>query len=347
MAKDKTNKPPARAAEDKKTAAAQASLDLIRKFGAGTLIRLGDRVATKHPCIPTGIYSVDNHVIQAGGIPRGRITELFGPTGGGKTTLALQTIAEAQSLGDLAAFVDAEHALDPRYARALGVDLDSLHVNQPDSGEQGLEVAEHLIRSGAFGVVVVDSVAALVPQAELNGEMGDAHVGLQARMMSSALRKLTMAVGKTNTALVFINQLRSKIGVMYGNPETTSGGNALPYYASLRLDIRRTATNKVGEEAVSNTVRIKAVKNRLGPPYRETLVPINFGSGFDKVASVITAGIANGAIEKSGSWLSFGGERLGQGGAQASKAMEENTELYQRVYAAVLEKDQMDKERAA
>jgi recombination protein RecA len=338
MAKEKQHKPPARIAVDKVAAAAQAVAELDKRYGDGTVMRLGDKVRSKHPCIPTGIYTIDHHVIQAGGVPRGRITEFYGPEAGGKTTLTLHTIAEAQALGDQAAFIDAEHALDTNYAEALGVDVGSLFVHQPDSGEQALEVAEHLIRSGAFGLVVVDSVAALVPQAELSGDMGDAHVGLQARLMSSALRKLVGAVAKTNTALVFINQLRMKIGVMYSNPETTPGGRALAFYASLRLDIRRTATNKIGDEAVSNTVRVKGAKNRIGSPFRETEVPIEFGHGFDKYGSIVEAGIRSGVIAQSGAWLTVAGERF-QGRNNVIATLKDNPELYQTIYNALVEAD--------
>jgi recombination protein RecA len=347
MPKNKTHRPIARVAEDKEKAASAAILEIIKKHGEGSVKRIGDEVNVRWPCIPTGIYTVDNHVIGIGGVPRKRITEIYGPESGGKTTLSLGTIAEAQAMGELAAFIDAEHALDPTYAHNLGVNVDDLIVSQPDHGEQALDVTEELIRSGAFGIVVVDSVAALVPQAELDGEMGDSNVGLHARLMSQAMRKLAGAVAKTNTALVFINQIREKIGVMFGNPETTTGGRALKFAASVRLDVRRTATNKMGEEAVSNTVRIKGAKNKMGSPYREAEVKINFGTGFDKVGSVIEAGIANGAIEKSGSWLSFQGERLGQGAENASAALHANSEWYERVYSAVLTKDQESRERAA
>ncbi len=336
--KDKVNRAPARVAEDAAAAAVEAVTVLNKKYGERTIVRVGDKARAPIPVIPTGIYSIDNGVIQAGGIPRGKITELYGPTGGGKTTLTLHTIAEAQALGMQAAFVDAEHALNPQYAASLGVDVDSLYVCQPDSGEQGLDVAESLVRSGAFGLVVVDSVAALVPQAELNGEYGDSHVGLQARMMSSACRKLTGAVGSTNTALVFINQIRNKIGVMYGNPETTTGGLALPFYASLRLDIRRIGTNDEGDVAVSNTVRIKGAKNRVGSPYRETEIPLEFGKGFNKYASLLVAGIDNGVIERAGAWYTFSGQRT-QGSGGLVELMENDSSFYEAVYAAVLEKD--------
>jgi recombination protein RecA len=339
MAKEKKANKTAAVADDKEAAVLAAMADINKRFGAGTLRKVSDRVDTELPVIPTGIYQVDNYVIGVGGIPRKRITEVYGPESGGKTTLTLAAIAEAQAAGGKAAFVDAEHALDGNYASALGVDVDELLVCQPDYGEQALEVTEALCRSGAVDLVVVDSVAALVPLAELNGEMGDSHVGLQARLMSQALRKLTGVVSKTNTALVFINQIREKVGVMYGNPETTTGGRALKFYASVRLDVRRKTTNTVGDEAVSNTVTIKGAKNKLSPPYRKAEVDIEFGKGFDKVGSVVRAGVDNGAIAKSGSWYSFGGERY-QGEEQLISAVTVSAEMYQAVYAAVLAKDQ-------
>jgi recombination protein RecA len=332
MAK-KDHKSAVKVADDCLVAANNAVAALEKRFGQGTIRRLGDRVGVKIDCIPTGIYQVDNYVIQAGGVPRARMTEIYGPESSGKTTLTLHTIAEAQAMGELAAFVDAEHALDPTYAAALGVDMDNLFVSQPDYGEQALEIVEELVRSGAFGIVVVDSVAALVPRAELDGDMGDAGMGLHARLMSQAMRKLTGAVNKSNTALIFINQIRDKIGVMFGNPETTTGGKALKFYASLRLEVRRTASNKIGEEVVSNETRVKAVKNKVGKPYRETSVPIEYGS-------LLEAGISNGAIDKAGSWLSFQGDRLGQGADQAASAIEENVDLYNAVYSAILARDQ-------
>lgn len=337
--KDKTHKPVARVAEDKVKASELAVAELERRYGAGVVVKLGSRRGIKHPCIPTGIYTVDQHVIQAGGIPRARITEVFGPESSGKTTIVLHAIAEAQAMGEQAFFVDAEHALDINYAAALGVDIDNLLISQPDSGEQALEITEHLIRSGAFGIGVVDSVAALVPQAEIDGEMGDSNVGLHARLMSQAMRKLTGAVAKTNTALVFINQLREKVGVMYGNPEVTTGGRALKFYASLRLEVRRIKTNTEDDEAVSNDTRIKGVKNKVGSPLRETIVPIEFGKGYNKFGSLIEAGVTNGVIDKSGAWYSFAGERLGQGTVNAALALETNDELYNKVYAEILAKD--------
>ena len=339
MAKDKVHKAKAQPAEDVVKAAADVSAELEKRFGKGTIMRMGDRVGVKLPSIPTGIYTVDNYVIGTGGIPLGKITEIFGPESSGKTTLVLHAIAEAQAQGKQAFFIDAEHALDPTYAAALGVDVDNLLINQPSCGEEALEVTEALIRSGAFGMGAVDSVAALTPQAEIDGEMGDAMVGLHARLMSQAMRKLTGATSKTGTALVFINQLREKIGVMYGNPEVTTGGRALRFYASLRLEVRRTSSNKEGDLIVSNETRVKAVKNKLAPPFRETTLPIVFGHGFNKFGSIIEAGVKNGAIDKAGAWYSFCGERLGQGSENAALALETSDNLYDAVYAAVLKKD--------
>lgn len=339
MAKDKTHKAVANIAEDKVKAAAQAVADLEKRYGAGAVKKLGDRRGVKHPCIPTGIYTVDNHVIGVGGIPRARITEVYGPESGGKTTLTLHTIAEGQAMGEQAFFVDAEHALDINYAAALGVDIDNLYVSQPSCGEEALEITDYLIRSGAFGIGVVDSVAALTPQAEIDGEMGDANVGLQARLMSQAMRKLVASTSRTNTALIFINQLREKVGVMYGSPEVTTGGRALKFYASLRLEVRRVKTNVEGDEAVSNDTKVKAVKNKLDSPFRETIVPIEFGKGFNKFGSLIEAGVANDVIAKSGAWYSFNGEKLGQGRDNAALALETSDELYKQVYAEILAKD--------
>ena len=342
MAKEKNHKPAVTVAEDKQKSAAEAAALLDRRFGAGTIVRLGDRVNRPIPCIPTGIYTVDNYVIGCGGIPRARMTEVFGPESSGKTTLTLHTIAEAQALGEMAAFIDAEHALDVTYASQLGVDVDNLYINQPGCGEEALEVTEALVRSGAFGIVVVDSVAALIPQAELDGDMGDSNVGLHARLMSQAMRKLTGPVSKSNTALMFINQLRMKIGVMYGNPETVTGGRALQFYASLRLEVRKTSSNKVGDEVVSNETRVKAVKNKVGIPHRESTMPIEFGKGFSAKSSLLEAAISNGAVEKSGAWLSFNGERLGQGAANAVSALESDDTLYRTIYAEVLRRDRAD-----
>lgn len=328
------NLPPKATLEDKIKAARAAAKELEKRFGDGAIIRMGDKVNIKIPCIPSGIYSLDHFVIQAGGIPRGRITEIYGPESGGKTSLALTVIAQAQKLGGLAAFIDAEHALDPTYAQALGVDVENLYISQPDSGEQALETTEALIRSGAFDIVAIDSVAALVPQAELDGEMGDAPMGLQARLMSQAMRKLTGVVSKTNTALVFINQVREKIGVMYGNPEVTTGGRALKFYASLRLDIRRVSTQKDGDVAIENTVKIKAAKNKVGAPFRVCEVNIEFGKGFDLVGSYIDAGVLNGVLSKSGAWFVYEGEKI-QGKDAMVAYFKDNPEKYPAFVKAV------------
>lgn len=336
MAKQKSaGKPAVSIPSDKMAAATQAAAQFDQIHGVGSIVRLGAKVGIKHPCISTGIRSLDRYVVQAGGIPRARITEIYGPEAGGKTTLTLHTIASAQRSGDLAGFVDAEHALDPTYASRLGVDVDNLFVSQPDCGEQALEATEMMIRSGAFGIVVVDSVAALVPRAELNGDMGDSHMGLQARLMSQGLRKLTAAVAKSNTALIFINQVRTNIGVMYGSPETTTGGRALKFYASLRLDVRRIATVKNGEVAVANRVKIKAVKNRLGSPFRETEVNLVYGQGFDSVGDVVDEAVTSGIIDKSGAWYSRNGERLGQGRDNVVALLKDNEPLYKEIEAAL------------
>ena len=297
-----------------------------RQFGKGSIMKLGDRGHVEVPVISTSSLSID-YALGVGGIPKGRVVEIFGPESSGKTTFALHVVAESQRQGGIAAFIDAEHALDPDYAKKLGCDVDNLMVSQPDSGEQALEIAEILIRSGAIDVVVVDSVAALVPKAELDGEMGDSHVGLQARLMSQALRKLAGIVSKSGTALIFINQMREKIGVMFGNPETTSGGRALKFYASMRLDIRRIGAIKEGEDTTGNRTRLKVVKNKVAPPFRSAEFDILYGEGISREGDLLDLGIAHKLVEKAGSWFSYGEIRLGQGRENARVFMKDNPDL--------------------
>ena len=298
-----------------------------KQFGKGSIMRLGQRGAIQPiDAIPTGAISID-FAIGIGGLPRGRVTEIFGPESSGKTTLALQVIAEAQKLGGMAAFIDAEHALDAAYAQKLGIDLDNLLVSQPDNGEQALEIVEVLIRSGGVDVVVVDSVAALVPRAEIEGDMGEAQMGLQARLMSQALRKLTGVVSKSRTSLIFINQLREKIGVMFGNPETTTGGRAMKFYASVRLDIRRIASIKDGDVVVGGRTRVKVVKNKVAPPFREAEFDLMYGEGISRTGDLIDLAVDRRIIEKSGAWFAYGGERLGQGRENAKQFLKENPEV--------------------
>ena len=297
-----------------------------RQFGKGAIMKLGERVGLGVPVISTTSLSID-YAVGVGGVPRGRVTEIFGPEASGKTTLALHLVAEAQRQGGAAAFIDAEHAVDPDYAKKLGVDVDNLMVSQPDSGEQALEITEILVRSGALDVVVVDSVAALVPKAELDGEMGDSHVGLQARLMSQALRKLTGAVSKSHTSLIFINQIREKIGVMFGNPETTTGGRALKFYASMRLDIRRIGAIKDGEATIGNRTRLRVVKNKVAPPFRTAEFDILYGEGISREGDLLDLGVAHKIVEKSGSWYSYGDFRLGQGRENARLFLKDNPDL--------------------
>src|ERR1700738_55027 len=295
-----------------------------KQFGKGAIMRLGQKGAIQPiDAISTGAISID-YALGVGGVPRGRVVEIFGPESSGKTTLALQVIAEAQKLGGMAAFVDAEHALDAAYAQKLGVDLDNMLVSQPDNGEQALEIVEVLIRSGGVDVVVVDSVAALVPRAEIEGEMGDAQMGLQARLMPQALRKLTGVVSKSKTCLIFINQLREKIGVMFGNPETTTGGRALKFYSSVRIDIRRIGAIKDGDVVVGGRTRVKVVKNKVAPPFREAEFDVMYGEGISKTGDLLDLGVEKRIIEKSGAWFAYGGERLGQGRENAEAVLEEN-----------------------
>ena len=321
---------------DQKLKALNATLSNIEKqFGKGAIMRLGDDVRTlNHGVISTGSMSVDL-ALGVGGVPRGRIIEIYGPESGGKTTLSLHIVAEAQRAGGVAAFVDAEHALDPAYARALGVDTDNLLVSQPDTGEQPLEITELLVRSGAVDVVVIDSVAALVPRAEIEGEMGDSHVGLQARLMSQALRKLTGVLSKSRTTAIFINQIREKIGVMYGNPETTPGGRALKFYSSVRMEVRRRGDVKSGADRVGNRTRVKITKNKVAPPFREAEVEIMFGRGIDKLGDLLNIATDLDIVQKSGSWYSYGETRLGQGKEKSAEFLEERPELVEEIRTRV------------
>ncbi len=332
--------------KERKKALESALKQIERQFGKGSIMRLGEAPRQQVDVIPTGSLALDL-ALGVGGIPRGRIIEVYGPESGGKTTLALHIIAQAQKRGGVAAFVDAEHALDPVYARSLGVNVDDLLVSQPDTGEQALEIVELLVRSGAVDVIVVDSVAALVPRAEIEGEMGDAHVGLQARLMSQALRKLTAVLAKSNTAAIFINQIREKVGVMYGNPETTPGGRALKFYASVRLDVRRSGQPiKQGNEAIGNRVRVKVTKNKLAPPFREAEIELYFGKGIDPMADLVTVAVAQEVIQKAGSWLSYGETRLGQGKEKAAEFLREHPELAEEIRARVLEAARPDAPQA-
>jgi recombination protein RecA len=315
-----------------------AIMQIERQFGKGAIMRLGGgEVISDIPAISTGSISLDI-ALGTGGVPRGRVIEIFGPESGGKTTLALHIVAEAQKLGGLAAFIDAEHALDVTYARKIGVNTDDLLISQPDTGEQALEISETLVRSGALDVLVVDSVAALVPKAELEGEMGDAQMGLQARLMSQALRKLTGSISKSKTTVIFINQLRMKIGVFFGNPETTTGGNALKFYATMRLDIRKVSAIKLGQDVLGFRTRVKVVKNKVAPPFRETEFDIIFGEGISKEGDVIDLAADKGIIEKSGAWYSYKGERLGQGRDNTRTFLKENGEILAQIEAEVREK---------
>ena len=324
---------------DEKAKLLEAAISQIEKsYGKGSIMRLGSRdVLVPVSVIPTGCLSIDA-ALGVGGLPRGRVIEIYGPESGGKTTLTLQVIAEAQRLGGQAAFIDAEHALDPVYARKLGVDVDNLLVSQPDHGEQALEIAEALIRSGGVDVVVVDSVAALVPKAELEGDMGDPSMGLQARLMSQALRKLTAIVSKSRTCLIFINQIREKIGVMFGNPETTTGGRALKFYASMRVDIRRIQAIKEGDRVVGSRTRAKVVKNKVAAPFREAEFDILYGEGISREGDLIDLGVDKGVLEKSGTWISFAGERMGQGRENARVFLKEHKEFREKIEAALRKK---------
>ncbi|MBB6094945.1 recombination protein RecA [Povalibacter uvarum] len=324
--------------ENRKKALVAALGQIEKQFGKGSVMRLGDASASYDvEVVSTGSLGLDI-ALGVGGLPRGRIIEIYGPESSGKTTLTLQAIAEAQRSGGTAAFVDAEHALDPSYAAKLGVNVQELLVSQPDTGEQALEITDMLVRSGAVDIVVVDSVAALTPKAEIEGEMGDSHMGLQARLMSQALRKLTGNIKRSNTIVIFINQIRMKIGVMFGNPETTTGGNALKFYASVRLDIRRIGALKNGEEVIGNQTRVKVVKNKVAPPFREVEFEIMYGAGISRMGELIDIGVAHGLIEKSGSWYSYNGERIGQGKENARTFLDTHPEIANTIDAKLREK---------
>ncbi len=320
---------------DKALDTALANID--RQFGKGSVMRLGDDVRAPIEVIPTGSIALDI-ALGIGGLPRGRVVEIYGPESSGKTTVALHAIANAQKAGGIAAFIDAEHALDPDYAQKLGVDTDALLVSQPDTGEQALEIADMLIRSNALDIIVIDSVAALVPRAEIEGEMGDSHVGLQARLMSQALRKLTGALHNSKTTAIFINQLREKIGVMFGSPETTSGGKALKFYASVRLDVRRIETLKDGQEAVGNRVRVKVVKNKVSPPFRQAEMDLMFGSGISREGGLIDVGVEQGFVRKAGAWYTYEGDQLGQGKENARAFLRDNPDLADELEKRIKEK---------
>lgn len=324
--------------DDNKRKALGAALAQIEKqFGKNTLMRLGDKPTEAIQAVSTGSLGLDI-ALGIGGLPKGRIVEIYGPESSGKTTLTLQVIAECQRQGGTAAFIDAEHALDPTYARKLGVDTDNLYVTQPDNGEQGLEIADMLVRSGAVDVIVIDSVAALTPKAEIEGDMGDSHMGLQARLMSQALRKITGNAKRTNCLVIFINQLRMKIGVMFGSPETTTGGNALKFYASVRLDIRRTGQVKDGDDIVGSETKVKVVKNKVAPPFRETTFQIMYGQGTNRLGELVDLGVDQNIIQKSGAWYAYQGNKIGQGKANACKYFEENPAVAEVIEAEVRNK---------
>ncbi len=320
--------------EDKMKALAAALGQIEKQFGKGSVMRLGDHEVVDIQSVSTGSLGLDI-ALGIGGLPRGRVIEIYGPESSGKTTLTLQVIAEMQKLGGTAAFIDAEHALDPSYAQKLGVDVDNLLVSQPDTGEQALEIADMLVRSGSVDVVVIDSVAALTPKAEIEGEMGDSHMGLQARLMSQALRKLTANIKRTNTLVIFINQIRMKIGVMFGSPETTTGGNALKFYASVRLDIRRIGAIKKGDEIVGNETKVKVVKNKVSPPFKEAFFDILYGQGISREGEIIELGVLHKFVDKSGAWYAYNGEKIGQGKDNAREYLKEHPEIAAEIEAKV------------
>jgi len=321
--------------EDKMKALSAALSQIEKQFGKGSVMRLGDHdISRDIQAVSTGSLGLDI-ALGIGGLPRGRVVEIYGPESSGKTTLTLQVIAEMQKTGGTAAFIDAEHALDPAYAAKLGVDVDNLLISQPDTGEQALEIADMLVRSGSVDVVVIDSVAALTPKAEIEGEMGDSHMGLQARLMSQALRKLTANIKRTNTLVIFINQIRMKIGVMFGNPETTTGGNALKFYASVRLDIRRVGAIKKGDEVIGNETKVKVVKNKVSPPFKEAFFDILYGQGISREGEIIELGVAHKFVDKSGAWYAYNGEKIGQGKDNAREYLKEHPEIAQEIEAKI------------
>ncbi len=321
---------------DKEKAVKTAMVQIERQFGKGSIMKLGSSPIIDVPVIPTGSLALDK-ALGIGGLPRGRVIEIFGPEASGKTTLALHAVSEAQKQGGIVAFVDAEHALDTSYAKKLGVDCDELLVAQPDTGEQALEITDMLVRSGAIDIVVIDSVAALVPRAEIEGEMGDSHMGLQARLMSQALRKLAGTISKTMTLVIFINQIRMKIGVVFGNPETTTGGNALKFYSSVRIDIRRIGAIKDGQEVVGNRTRVRVVKNKMAPPFQDAEFDILYGEGISEAGDLLDTGVEAGVIDKSGSWYTYEGERIGQGRQNVLRFLKDNSDIYNSVFVKVKE----------
>lgn len=322
--------------EDRKKNLEQALLQIEKQFGKGSIMRLGENTTQQVDVIPTGCLTLDA-ALGIGGVPKGRIIEIFGPESSGKTTIALHIVAEAQKLGGTAAFIDAEHALDPVYAQKLGVDIENLYVSQPDNGEQALDICDSLVRNGAVDVVVVDSVAALTPKAEIEGDMGDSHMGLQARLMSQALRKLTAVTNKSQACVIFINQLRDKIGVMYGSPETTTGGKALKFYASIRMDVRRVEAIKDGADVIGNHTKIKIVKNKLAPPFKTAEFDIMFGTGISKESTILEVAVENDLIQKSGSWFAYNGEKIAQGKENAKQYIQEHPEMKEELIAKVQE----------
>ncbi len=340
MAEDKIQKEElekAKSMEEKNKALNDAFKSIEKQFGKGSIMRLGDKVNEQYEVVPTGSIALDM-ALGVGGYPKGRIIEIYGPESSGKTTFALHAIAEAQKQGGIAAFIDAEHALDPRYAFSLGVDVDNLIVSQPDTGEQALEICDYLIRSGAVSIIVVDSVAALVPKVEIDGDMGDSHIGLKARLMSQAMRKLSGAISKTNCVAIFINQIREKVGVMFGSPETTSGGRALKFYATIRLDIRRVEQIKQGDTAIGSITRVKVVKNKVAPPFKTCDVDLIYGKGISKEAEIIDLGVKYDIIEKSGSWFAYNDEKLGQGRENVKEYLRQNPNLSEEILTKIKNK---------